>query len=233
VLETSTLLFSALTACLGFFIGAYLKKRAEITALDEKQATILKHMQTQTRVTEEVKSEFESIKLELQHKSWVEQKKWEFRKDLFLELISLLVQVREHSLKADEILNKVNKLSARDLDYEEHEKQKDEIIKSAENIYEGEVSDLTEQIRVLVNIRGRLFLSNDVMTVLGKFFNSEDERRNEEIRKFERDFKEGKVSIYDQPDLSYEAYLYNHSESAKTAYFKVIDVAKADLSISG
>ena len=70
------------------------------------------------------------------------------------------------------------------------------------------------------------------MTVLGEFFNSEDERRNEEIRKFDRDFKEGKVSIYDQPDLSYEAYLYNHSESAKTAYFKVIEVAKADLNIS-
>lgn len=230
--EISTLIFSALTACLGFFFGAYLKKRAEITALDEKQVTILSHIETQTRVTEEVKSEFESIKSELQHKNWVEQKKWEFRKDLFLELISLLVQVREHSLKADEILNQVSKLSGRDLDCDEHEEQKDGIIKSAEKIYEGEVSDLTEQIRVLVNTRGRLFLSDDVMTVLGKFFNSEDERRNEEIRKFDRDFKEGKVSIYDQPDLSYEAYLYNHSESAKIAYFKVIEVAKADLNIS-
>lgn len=220
-------LVTLLSAGIGAFVSSYLKKAGDISAVTSRLEETIVQLQKQTHAVEEVKSEISS-------RAWVEQQKWEFRRDLYLELIEGILEIRKWCLKGDEILGKASKISTGDDDQEQLDRERERILSEAEAIYNTEVHNLTENFRELVNKKGLLFLDNTVVKVLNKFFNAEEIRRKSSWDQFGKDVAAGTASQYDYGGYdSYEISLYHKSEAAKAAYSSLLAAAKKDLKIGG
>lgn len=218
-------LISFIFSCVGSFLSSYMKKSGELKAVNEKLDDTIIQLRRQTEAVEDVKAR-------LSNKIWVEQQKWEFRKSIFIELINLLLQIKSSCEEAEEYLNRVPGLGGIE-DDNDYEEAKDRLISNAENIYDGKVSELTEELKKLLNEKGLLFLSDDVIAVLREYFKAEEIRQIEVRTEFEEDLETGRVSIYDASSIdSYEQSLYHKSEAAKKAYMMVVKTAKNDLQIN-
>ena len=125
-----TIFFTSLFAGGSAYFGTYLKKRAEIKAITEQHQTLLTHLEVQTQRTEKIKSEFELIKQEVLQKNWVEQQRWEFRKELFLPMIEMLLDIQDHCLSAEKFLNQVPSLNNM------YEGNEDEIDKAESDLFD-------------------------------------------------------------------------------------------------
>lgn len=233
-LNVWTIFFTSLFAGGSAYFGTYLKKRAEIKAITEQHQTLLTHLSDQTQLTEKIKSEFELIKQEVQQKNWVEQQRWEFRKELFLPMIEMLLDIQDHCLSAEKFLNKIPSLyNMHEESLEVIDKEKSYLFDQANEIYNGPVKKLTTQLKSLVNKKGVLFLSSQVIEVLNDFFKAEEIRQNKLNESFQKDIETGVVTQfnYSFPD-SFEEYLYHKSYAAKLAYQALIKAAKDDLKIN-
>ena len=203
-----------------------MKKSGELKAVEERLTTTITLLRKQTEAVEGVKSH-------LSNKVWIEQQKWEFRKDIFIELINLLLKIKSSCEEAENYLNQVPNLNYIE-DDDELDKAKDDLIAKAESIYDGKVSALTDKLKKLLNEKGVLFLSDEVIAVLREYFDAEKIRRLKVQKKFETDLAAGKVSIHDASYIdSYEQSLYHKSEAAERAYIMIVKTAKRDLQING
>ncbi|MDO6488761.1 hypothetical protein Q4503_13725 [Colwellia sp. 6_MG-2023] len=229
-----TIFITSLFAGGGAYFGAYLKKRAEIKAITEQHQALLTHLSEQTQLTEKIKSEFELIKQEVQQKNWVEQQRWEFRKELFLPMIEMLLDIQDHCLSAEKFLNKIPSLyNTHEDNFDAIDKEQSYLFDQANEIYNGPVKKLTTQLKSLVNKKGVLFLSTQVIEVLDDFFKAEEIRQDNLKESFKKDIETGVVTQfnYSYPD-SFERYLYHKSYAAKLAYQALIKAAKDDLKIN-
>lgn len=218
-------LISFVFACFGSFFSSYMKKSGELKAISERLDDTITQLRKQTEAVEDVKAR-------LSNKVWIEQQKWEFRKSIFIELINLLLQIKSSCEEAEEYLNRVPSLGGIE-DDNDYEEAKNRLISDAENIYDGKVSELTEELKKLLNEKGLLFLSDDVIAVLREYFKAEEIRQIKIRSEFEDELKAGRVSIYDASSIdSYEQSLYHKSEAAKKAYMMVVKSAKNDLKIN-
>lgn len=229
-----TIFFTSLFSGLSAYFGVYLKKKAEIKAINEQHETLLIHLSNQTEVTEKIKSQFGLIKEEVQQKNWVEQQKWEFRKELFLSMITIILDIRNFCLLAEKYLDKVPSLNGMyEGDEAKIDEKEHELFDQANNIYNGQVKELTVELKSLVNKKGVLFLSPQVMAVLNDFFNAEEIRKNNIEKSFQDDIKAGKITKFNisSPD-TFENYLYHKSKAAELAYKALVKAAKEDLRIN-
>jgi len=80
--------FSLLTAGIGAYLGAYLRRRGENLATREDFDLILKQLSLQTQ-------EVEGIKSEIARAGWVHQRRWELARDLYLDLLKTLEELRQ------------------------------------------------------------------------------------------------------------------------------------------
>ncbi|WP_232603371.1 hypothetical protein, partial [Photobacterium carnosum] len=72
-----------------------------------------------------------------------DQQRWEFRKDLFLEMIELLYKVRHQCLLAEKYLDQIPSQQCIE-DDEDRENAVDYFMAEAEKIFNGSVRELTE-----------------------------------------------------------------------------------------
>lgn len=228
-LSISTYIYAALISFISAFCGgyfsSYFKKSGEIKAITDRLEETVSQLKRQTKAVEEVKAD-------ISNRSWIEQQKWEFRKAIYVELIDILLEIRNECIKAEKFLNKIPSPSEFEED-EDWELRKDSLFTEAEKIYNGKVSHLTEQLKKLLNQKGMLFLSNEVISVLREYFNAEEIRREKIYKKFEQELAEGQASVYDFGSIdTYEQSLYHKSEAAEKAYVMLIRVAKSDLKIN-
>lgn len=221
-------LVTLFSAGLGAFISSYLKRTGEISAVTSRLEETVVQLQRQTHAVEEVKSEISS-------RAWVEQQKWEFRRDLYLELIEGILAIRSRCLKGEEKLDKVSKVVLSEEDDDDRlDRERERVLSEAEAIYDIEVHDLTENFKQLVNKKGLLFLDDAVVKVLDCFFNAEKIRRENSWVKFKEDVVAGLATPYDHNCYdSYEISLYYKSEAATAAYKSLLAAAKKDLKIAG
>ena len=162
-------LIAFIFACFGSFLSSYMKKSGELKAVSERLDETIEQLRNQTEVVEDVK-------VRLSNKIWIDQQKWEFRKSIFIELINLLLQIKSSCEEAEEYLNCVSSLGSVE-DDNDYEEAKNRLISTAENIYDGKVSELTEELKKLLNEKGLLFLSDDVIAVLSEYFKAEEIRQ--------------------------------------------------------
>ena len=218
-------LISLIFSCFGSFLFSFMKKSGELMAVNERLDDSIVQLQRQTAAVEDVKAC-------LSNKIWIEQQKWEFRKSIFIEMIDLLLQIKSSCEEAEEYLNRVPALGGIE-DDNDYEEARGKLISNAENIYDGKVGELTEKLKKLLNEKGLLFLSDEVIAVLREYFKAEEIRQVKVRAEFEKDLKSGRVSIYDVGSIdSYEQSLYHKSEAAEKAFMMVVKAAKNDLKIN-
>jgi hypothetical protein len=208
-------LVALVSSILGVFVATYAKAKALTSTLDET----LRQVKAQEEVVGDIKADIEK-------ELWVDQQRWEFRKDLFLEMIELLYKVRHQCLLAENYLDQIPSQQSVE-DDEDRENAVDHLMAEAEKIFNGSVRELTEELKILVNLKGVLFLSDNVMNVLSQFFKAEEIR----VKKVYSDAARN-ASIYDSDPDSYEAYLYHKSHAAELAYRALVRSARLDLRIN-
>ena len=214
-------------SAIGAYTLTFFKKSAEIKAINSSLAEIKKH-------TDAVKKA-EAV---ISNQSWVEQQRWLFRKELYLSIIELLIKARDKSLELDNILSSINQFSFNeessvdeDAQFEVWEKQKDEVISECHKFIKEHIKPIADDIALLVNKKGRLFLNQESISILGKFYNSHKTWYQKELDEEGFDPK-NILSHYDLPmGPSEEGYLAHYSNAAKDAYKMIITVARKDLKI--
>ena len=215
----------------GVYISAYIKKDAEIKAINGKLDATNEQLAKQTLIVKKVEAE-------ISNQSWVEQQRWLFRKDLYLAIIELLIKARDQSKELDSILNCVNPFCFdeesnldEDAQLEIWENHKDEVLSASHKFVTEHIKPIAEEVALLVNQKGRLFLNAEAISILGKFYNSHKTWYEEELE--EEGFEPDKISsVYALPSGPCEAgYLAHYSKAAKNAYIRIITEARDDLKI--
>ncbi|OOE70747.1 hypothetical protein [Salinivibrio kushneri] len=214
-------------SAIGAYTLTFFKKNAELKAIHSSVEEIKKH-------TDAVKKA-EAV---ISNQSWVEQQRWLFRKELYLSIIELLIKAREKSLELDSILSSIKQFSFdeessvdEDAQFEVWENQKDEIIDECHDFVKKNIKPIADDIALLVNKKGRLFLNQESISILGEFYNSHKTWYQKELD--ENGFDPKNISSHhDLPaGPSEEGYLAHYSKAAKDAYKMIITVARKDLKI--
>lgn len=231
---------TAIVAGLSAFGGAYLKEYAKFQLLEEKQAQILEHQAKLVSQTEQIKSEFDFVKLALQHQSWIDEQRWQFRKDLFLELIEILLEARGNALHIDALVLEAHKLAHSLTSGDEEpsvevenlaENIMSDAYSKAEEIIADRLTLLSERLKILLNQKGILFLSNEAIHSISLFINSHRVWEEEELKDFASKVQRGELSYDDRPATGYDDYLFHYSSAATKSYRNIINIAKSDLQI--
>lgn len=214
---------TVVSAGVGAYLSSFLKRSGELSAVKRSLDDTIAQLKKQTAAVEDVKSE-------IANRAWIEQKKWEFRKDLYVELIRGMLKIRDECLRAEEIMGEVSSIS------EECEvawdKQKNRIMSRAESVYDVEVKELTDDFRKIFNERGALFLGPNVVQVLKRFFEAEEIRTKESWLQFRADVIKGVATPYDCSGYDcYELALAHKSVAAENAYRALLFEARSDLKI--
>lgn len=217
---------TAITAAVGAYFGSFLKKKGEVAAIKNSQEQLLEYAQKNQKVISAVQASFQRESADYQHEIWVEQQHWLTRKELYIEVLDLLLSIRSDCIEAEKFLNEVPKFITPDGELDEEQTQK--MMKKAEAIYNGPVEDKIVQLKELSNRKCVLCFPDAAMRVLSDYFNSESIRRETAYKDFERDFKDGKVSVYDSPNDSYELSLYHYLVAAELAYRRIAKIARGD-----
>ncbi|KZK66710.1 hypothetical protein A1L58_04665 [Shewanella baltica] len=238
--EFETILITLIVAAVGIYFTAYIKENAKFRMLEEKQDKILEHQSDLVTQTEKIKSEFDLVKLALQHQSWIDEQRWQFRKDLFLELIEILLEAREHALHIEELVTDAQKCarsltSGDERPSDEAESLAKDIMEEAyaksEEIIGNKLIKLSERLKSLLNKKGVLFLSDEAIRSISLFINSHQVWREEELKEFASKMQRGELSFDDQPAVSYDEYLFHYISAATRSYRNIINIAKSDLQI--
>jgi hypothetical protein len=78
----------ALGGVVGSFLTAYAKKRGENFATKEDFNQLMEQVRLQTKVTEEIKSEIANEK-------WIQERRWDFKREVYSELLAVLEEFRQ------------------------------------------------------------------------------------------------------------------------------------------
>jgi hypothetical protein len=230
-LKLSTITYVAITlvsfiaGVFGTYLSSYSKKSGELRAINAKFEETQEQLKKQTHSIEEIRAD-------ISNRIWIEQKKWEFKKDIYLNLIDLLVKIKNECSRAEVYLNRIQKNLYLE-DDAEFEKMKDSLIAEAEKIYFGVVDELTNELKIMLSKTGLLFLDQEVIDSLYEYFKAEEIRIQNAEKKFTQDYKAGNVTLDDSGSIdNYVESLYYKSKAAKNAYEILIRFAKYELKIN-
>ena len=81
-------LTSLLSSGVAAFVGAYLKTRGENLATKSDFDSLLAQLKQQTREVEQVKSEISQA-------GWIQQRRWDLKRELYAQLLVVLEEIRE------------------------------------------------------------------------------------------------------------------------------------------
>ena len=76
----------------GSYFGAYAKKRAENRAMKDDFDNLLSQLKKTTKATEKIKEDISRV-------SWVDQQRWQLKRDLYMELLEALYSEKEAIFK--------------------------------------------------------------------------------------------------------------------------------------
>lgn len=203
--QVGILILSVICSALIAYVVAYVKKKGENYATKEDFEELLRQIKATTRATEEIKTEISSG-------AWVNQQRWELRKNIYL---ILLEKLNESKYALGEVMEAEGGIF--EGDEAEREKYIDERLEKIKRV--------SEDIRKSVELSGVLFLSDNALKVLRDYENAEENRLK---------------ALSEMPDLygdvsaeatSWSCYLEGQSSAAIVAYNEIVKVAKEDLQI--
>ena len=215
------------SSVIGASIFTFFKKNAELKAINKNLKAIKDYTETVKKA--------EAVIL---NQSWVEQQRWLFRKELYLSIMELLIKARDKSLELDAILSTVNPPSfneessvGEDAQFEMWEKGKDKVLSECHIFVNEHIKPIADEIALLVNKKGRLFLNKKSILILGSFYHSNKTWYQKELDA--EGFDPKKISShYDLPTgPTEEGELAHYSKAAEEAYYEIITVAREDLKI--
>jgi hypothetical protein len=196
---------SVIASVIVAYLVAYAKKKGENYATKEDFNELLRQVKETTKTTEEIKAEISGG-------LWVDQQRWQMRKDLYLGLL-------ENLKKSCKGLGEV--IEAEEGSFQGGEQERSIYVNRRLRI----IKNASEEIQKAVDLSGILFLSDTALEVLRIYQNAEEHRLR---------------ALSEQPDLhgdvsaeatSWSSYLENQLEAANTAYDEIVKVAKEDLRI--
>lgn len=88
-------LIAFVLAFAGSYFGAYSKRKGENLATKEDYAALLAQVRKTTETTETIKAEISKV-------SWVDQQRWQLKRELYLELLSALYSEKEALFKLND-----------------------------------------------------------------------------------------------------------------------------------
>ncbi|MBV9468462.1 MAG: hypothetical protein JO316_02970 [Abitibacteriaceae bacterium] len=200
-------IFAFLGSIAGGYFGAYGNKRGELRAIQDDFEKVKSQLQETTRLTT-------AIQTEITKGVWVEQQRWELRRDLYTALLKNLSEAKY-------TLSQVIKAETREF-------------KGSDEERDNFTNDMLERNRIasqeienLIHHTGVLFLSSEALETINTFLNAEKLR-----------IKQLEDSGADYAEISAEAtswslHLDNEIRAAYIAYDEIVNVAKADLQING
>lgn len=189
------------------YLVAYGKRKGQNYATKEDFKELLRQVQATTKATEEIKADISSG-------LWVDQKRWQMRKTLYL---ILLENLRNSSKGLGEVIEAEEGI----FDGSKRQRSK-HINESLETIKHA-----SDEIRKAVNLSGVLFLSDRALEVLRVYESAEKNRLNALSRQTD---SYGDIAA---EATSWSAYLQSQLEAAEVAYTEIVQVAKEDLRIQG
>src|SRR5262245_2176872 len=80
------LLLPAIISLGGGFLGAYLGERGRGRAADDRFTIVLEQLQHTTKLTEDIKTHISS-------EAWLQQSRWNLRRDLYTRLLESLTEI--------------------------------------------------------------------------------------------------------------------------------------------
>lgn len=92
-------IFAFVCAFAGSYFGAYAKKRAELKAIQDDFDNLLSQVRETTESTEQ-------IKVDISRVSWVDQQRWQLKRELYMELLEALYSEKEAVFKLHDEENK-------------------------------------------------------------------------------------------------------------------------------
>lgn len=99
---------SGLGGILGSFFTSYASKRGEHLATKADFDELLKQLKMQTRETEQIKSEIAKT-------SWIQQQRWDFKRDIYSQLLAVLEEIRQKTFWLGNSLSSGDPTKAREV----------------------------------------------------------------------------------------------------------------------
>lgn len=152
----------------------------------------------------------------LSRQGWASQKRWEVRKDLYLDLLknldiarTTLAEIQEANdyFESDPLLKAEKKRKVEAFEVQNHE--------------------ASQNVRNAIDRIGILFLSEDALKILNDYLNAERNR----IQNLEDIANENNHAEIGAEMFSWDFYMDNESKAARLAYEKIVSLAKEDLQI--
>ncbi|MEW8073663.1 MAG: hypothetical protein AB2826_24910 [Candidatus Thiodiazotropha sp.] len=88
-------LIAFIVAFAGSYIGAYAKRKGENLATKEDYKGLLSQVRKTTETTETIKADISKV-------SWVDQQRWQLKRELYMELLSALYSEKEALFKLND-----------------------------------------------------------------------------------------------------------------------------------
>ncbi|WP_444894941.1 hypothetical protein [Microbulbifer sp. SSSA005] len=218
------LLLTAICSGISAYCGAYLKAAGKMRKLNESLDETTKQIRSHTQAAEEVRSK-------LSKEMWVEQQKWEFKRDLYLPILDILVELHEKCLKANKIMNVIGNLD--DEDWDRYQSDRNSIMNDTKEYISREVEPLEEKLWTLTLKKGNLFLDDEITQHIENLRNAENIRSRESFKQYQNDVKNGRTSFDDINSYHSEEISISHkAEAVKKAYRLLLDSARRDLALN-
>ncbi|WP_444908960.1 hypothetical protein [Microbulbifer sp. TRSA005] len=217
------LLLTAICSGAAAYFGAYLKEAGKLRKLNESLDETTEQIRSHTQAAEEVRSK-------LSKEMWVEQQKWEFKRDLYLPMLDILVELHEKCLKANKIMDKIGNLDNEDWD--RYQSDRNSIMNETKEYISREVEPIEEKLWTLTLKKGNLFLDYEITQHIENLRNAENIRSRESFKQYQNDVKNGRASVDDINSYhSEEISISYKSEAVEKAYKLLLDSARRDLAL--
>ncbi|MDO7084755.1 hypothetical protein WNY51_00175 [Pseudocolwellia sp. AS88] len=143
-----------LVTCAGLYFKQYLIKKGDIKATNENFNQLKKQLDETTVLTK-------SIEGKLTNKAWLHQKRWEIKKDFYMESLTLFNTMNSHF---NIILGHLFHISDGKLSIDEIN-ELDNKIDHGLNV----ISSLKDKLKGIVALQGAIFLGESTLTAINKF----------------------------------------------------------------
>lgn len=212
------LIFAAISFSIGLYWQKYLGKKAQLLAANENFETITKQLADTTELTK-------NIEARITNSAWVEQQRWEIRKEFYVEARKVLYDLGDyHALRLDTEFSMQAAFSDDLEKYKKLEEENDHLLKM--------IMELDNKLRDIFNSIGLLFLNEKSIEAINIYLEAEKRRCEplEEELKHTSDAQE--AQYLNMQRNNWMDYIDNQRVECLNALEAITQLAREDLKLA-
>lgn len=215
-ISISDVIVTASIAGLGVYLKSYLVKKADFKATNENIDSLVSQLEKTTQATK-------SIEAQLNNTAWLNQQRWEIKKEFYLKSLVLITDSSNCFSKIEQL--RLSSLESKD------SKKSDEIDIEIDALLD-KISDKYVELKYFVDITGVLFLSPESLDAINTYLDAEKNRTNRIYLRVVDSNDNQSLSEAHAEAHSFDLYFYNQVENCEIARDMLIREAQSDLSIA-